>query len=281
MQGVCFIYPSAEQLYLLKVRSQLESPVGLTAALTQLDELLGLVQSITLRNRGDENLVRAGFLVNAIPQVRGIAPIIGGYLQSILAQIKYIDDHKDAVSVSPAGYFSRSVEVKKYSDLQNLQLRELRAREELAYAAFDAIFGRMAKPASVPAPALFTADYSPANEFAHKLHNLHATLPATRVSEKLIVKDDGSIAVIGSSDFITGIDLRSEFMTQACTATTAFKAKALGATKLVKDTFRSSALAGFADLVPAKASLTPAPVDLASASGDASAVSVTATVTTD
>jgi hypothetical protein len=250
--------PIAEQLYLLNVREKLASLAGLPASLTRLDELLVEVQKMAIDDR--TQVARASFLVNAIPQVRGIAPVIGDYLQSILRQITEIN--KAATRPVAGGWLTPASSVTAPDALQTLQLKELRARENLAYAVFDAIFGRMVKPASVDASVSFLIDPSPANILVSKVHALHAILPATQASEKLVVKNDGSIAATSSGDFTTGIDLHLAFMAEACTATTTFKAMALGAMDLVKETFRSTALKGFADLSIAKASLTSSVIEV-------------------
>lgn len=221
--------PIAEQVYFLNIRRYLASPVDLTASLTQhLDSLLKCVRNIACDTNTSENLARASFLVNVIPQMRGIIPIIGEYLQSILGQIQEVN--KEATKPAWGG-LSTSIQL---DALQILQIKELEARKNLAYATFDALFGAMIKPSTVPAAISFATDPSPTNILTSRVYALHGTLQPTLASQKLVVKNDGSIATIGDATFLTGIDLNSEFMVGIRTATTDFLAKMLGAQGLLK-----------------------------------------------
>ena len=247
--------PLAEQMYLLKVREHLGDPVKLGASLTQLDTLMKFVRNIASDVSTPESLARSALLRDIIPQVQGIAPIIGGYMQSILGQIAAINTDVH----SRRGYFVSGTP----TPIQTLQLSELDARKNLAYSVFDAIFGAMTKPASVPASVDFRADQSPANVLTSKVHTLHTTLPLTVSSSAIVVKNDGSIATIKEADFLTGIDLSSEYMVSIRTVTAELLGKVLGAQTLVRGTFATSSVTGFAELVEAKASLLPSPAPLA------------------
>ncbi len=221
--------PIAEQVYFLNIRRYLTSPVDLAVSLNQqLDSLLKCVRNIACDTNTADNLTRASFLVNIIPQMRGIVPIIGEYLQSILGQIQEVNK---AATKSAWGGLSTSIQP---DALQVLQIRELDVRKTLAYAAFDALFGVMIKPSTVPAATSFVTDQSPTNILASKIYTLHGTLPSTSASQKLVVKSDGSISMIDDAVFLTGIDLNSEFMINLRTATTNFLAKMLGAQALLK-----------------------------------------------
>ena len=243
--------PLAEQMYLLKVREHLGDPVKLGASLTQLDTLMKFVRNIASDVRTPESLARSALLRDIIPQVQGIAPIIGGYMQSILGQIAAINTDVH----SRRGYFVSGTP----TPIQTLQLSELDARKNLAYSVFDAIFGAMTKPASVPASVDFRADQSPANVLTSKVQTLHTTLPLTVSSSAIVVKNDGSIATIKEADFLTGIDLSSEYMVSIRTVTAELLGKVLGAQTLVRGTFSTSSVTGFGELVEAKASLLPPP----------------------
>ena len=243
--------PLAEQMYLLKVREHLGDPVKLGASLTQLDTLMQFVRNIASDVRTPESLARSALLRDIIPQVQGIASIIGGYMQSILGQIAAINTDVH----SRRGYFVSGTP----TPIQTLQLSELDARKNLAYSVFDAIFGAMTKPASVPAAVDFRADQSPANVLTSKVHTLHTTLPLTVSSSAIVVKNDGSIATIKEADFLTGIDLSSEYMVSIRTVTAELLGKVLGAQTLVRGTFSTSSVTGFGELVEAKASLLPPP----------------------
>ena len=249
--------PLAEQMYLLKVREHLGDPVKLGASLTQLDTLMKFVRNIASDVSTPESLARSALLRDIIPQVQGIAPIIGGYMQSILGQIAAINTDVH----SRRGYFVSGTP----TPIQTLQLSELDARKNLAYSVFDAIFGAMTKPASVPASVDFRADQSPANVLTSKVQTLHTTLPLTVSSSAIVVKNDGSIATIKESDFLTGIDLSSEYMVSIRTATAELLGQVLGAQTLVRGTFATSSVTGFSELVEAKASLLLPPAPLATA----------------
>ncbi len=249
--------PLAEQMYLLKVREHLGDPVKLGASLTQLDTLMKFVRNIASDVSTPESLARSALLRDIIPQVQGIAPIIGGYMQSILGQIAAINTDVH----SRRGYFVSGTP----TPIQTLQLSELDARKNLAYSVFDAIFGAMTKPASVPASVDFRADQSPANVLTSKVQTLHTTLTLTVSSSAIVVKNDGSIATIKEADFLTGIDLSSEYMVSIRTATAELLGQVLGAQTLVRGTFATSSVTGFSELVEAKASLLLPPAPLATA----------------
>lgn len=238
----------AEQVYLLKVRSKLASRDELTASLTDLETLLKFRQMIAITCPTTENLERAAFLVDVIPQVRAIAPIIGRYLQSITGDIL-----KTNATATSSGWFSTP----QLGPVQTLQLKELEARKNLAYATFDALFGIMAKPSSVPSAVAFTTDPSAVNILVSKVHALHATLPATALSEKLIVKNDGLISVTGVVDYATEVNLALPFMTDLQQLTVDFLKQIFGAQSLLKTTFATSSLLEAADLVQAKTLLSP------------------------
>jgi len=249
--------PLAEQMYLLKVREHLGDPVKLGASLTQLDTLMKFVRNIASDVSTPESLARSALLRDIIPQVQGIAPIIGGYMQSILGQIAAINTDVH----SRRGYFVSGTP----TPIQTLQLSELDARKNLAYSVFDAIFGAMTKPASVPASVDFRTDQTPANVLTSKVQTLHTTLPLTVASSAIVVKSDGSIATIKEADFLTGIDLSSEYMVSIRTATAELLGQVLGAQTLVRGTFATSSVTGFSELVEAKASLLLPPAPLATA----------------
>ena len=249
--------PTAEQLYLLDIRNKLKSPDALTSALDQFGWLLRLTRNVASDNGSDENLARAAFLVNVLPHVQGIVPVIGGYLQYILGKITEINNNPADMVVS-SGWLS-STTLKKLSSLQTLQLQELEGRKNLAYAVFDAVFGTMVKPLTVPAPISFSTDQSAHNILTKKVYDLHATLVQPDPYQKLLVAKDGSIASLGSSDFSTNIDLNTEYMQAIRSATAQFLAKSLGAMQLVGNLFQSTAsLTQHADLTQAKASFAPA-----------------------
>jgi len=236
--------PLAEQMYLLQIRSQLASREGLQTSLNALDGLLISVRTIASNDKTRENLVRASFLVDAIPHIKGIVPVIGEYLQSILGKIKMIDDAVTARS----NFWSRA----SLGALEDLQLRELRARENLAYAIFDSLFGTIIKPSTVTVPFAFNTDPSAINVLTSKVYTMHKGLPASIVSQKLTIKNDGAtpgtIATINDAAFATGIDMSSDYMTGVRTETTTFLRKMLGAKELVRITFASSALAELSEL---------------------------------
>jgi len=243
--------PLAEQMYLLKVRENLGNPQKLGASLTQLDTLMQFVRNIASDVRTPESLARSALLRDIIPQVQGIAPIIGEYMQSVLGQIAVINT--DVRSRSGLVWAAAP------TPIQTLQLSELESRKNLAYSVFDAIFGTMTKPATVPAAVDFRTDQTPANVLTSKVQMLHTTLPLTVASSAIVVKSDGSIAFSGGVDFSTGIELSSEPMVSIRTATTELLGKVLGAQTLVRGTFATSSVTGFGDLVEAKASLLPPP----------------------
>jgi len=236
--------PLAEQMYLLQIRSQLASSEGLITSLNALDALLTSVRNIASNDKVDENLARASFLVDAIPHIRGVVPIIGEYLQLILGKIKTIDD---AVNARSTMFWKAQPEA-----LENLQLQELRARQNLAYAVFDAFFGTMTRPSTVAAPVAFNIDPKPANILTSVVHTMHRNLPAITPSQRVTVKNDGAtagtIATINDAAFSTVIDMTSGYMTSVRTETIAFLKKMLGAKELVRITFASAALAELSEL---------------------------------
>lgn len=242
----------AEQIYFLNIRGQLASPAGLETSLGELDNLLKAVRNIASNDKTQENLVRASFLVDAIPHIKGIVPIIGGYLQSILGQIKQIDDAVSAKST----FWSKA----QPAALQDLQLKELHVRENLAYAVFDALFGTIVKPSTVSAPAAFNNDPSPSNILVSKTYTMHGKLPQTIASQNVVVTNTGAIARVGSTDFATGIDLGSEFMQTLRAATTDFLKKMQGAKELVKTTFASTALTEHSELPSVATAVVTLPV---------------------
>ena len=177
--------PVAEQVYLLKIRSKLALQEELTASLTDLETLLRFRQLMAITDRGDANLERAALLVDTIPQVRAIAPIIGRYLQSITGDILKIN------ATATSGWFTAP----QLGAVETLKLNELKIRKNLAYATFDALFGVMVKGATVPAAVDFRTDPGAANVLAKSVQTLHATLPATVPSQKVVVKNEGAQAV--------------------------------------------------------------------------------------
>ncbi len=243
--------PLAEQMYLLKVRENLVDPAKLGESIAQLDTLMRFVRNIASDVRTPESLARSALLRDIIPQVQGITPIIGGYMQSILGQIAAIN----ADVHSRRGYFVSGTP----TPIQTLQLSELDARKNLAYSVFDALFGTMTKSATVPAAVDFRTDPGAANVLAKSVQTLHTTLQVPVASSAIVVKSDGSIAFSGGVDFSTGIELSSEPMVSIRTATTELLGKVLGAQTLVRGTFATSSVTGFAELVEAKASLLPPP----------------------
>ena len=243
--------PLAEQVFLLKVRENLGDPAKLGESIAQLDTLMRFVRNIASDVYTPESLARSAFLRDIIPQVQGIAPIIGGYMQSILGQIAAINTDVQ----SRRGYFVSGTP----TQIQTLQLSELDARKNLAYSVFDALFGTMTKPATIPAAVDFRTDQTPANVLASKVHDLHATLPATVASQKLILKNDGLVAAIGEADYATEVNLSLQFMIDLQQLTTDFLKQTLGAQKLVRATLATSSVTGFTELELAKASLLPPP----------------------
>jgi len=246
--------PLAEQIYLLKVRENLGDPVRLGASLTQLDTLMQFVRNIASDVRTPESLARSALLRDVIPQVQAIAPIVGGYMQSILGQVTAINTEVR----SRSGMLWAGTP----TQIQTLQLSELDARKNLAYSVFDALFGTMTKPVTVPAAVDFRTDQTPANVLAKNVQTLHATLPVPVTSSSVIVKSDGSIAFSGGVDFSTGTELSSDYMMPIQTATAELLSMGLGAQTLVRGTFATSSVTGFAELELAKASLLPPPLAL-------------------
>ncbi len=245
--------PLAEQVYLLKVREHLGNPEKLEVSLsTQLDTLMKSVRNIASDVFTPESFSRAAFLVDVIPQVRGIVPIIGGYVQSISAQM---DEINKEIRTHNTMFWTATP-----SPAQALELRELEARRNLGYAIFDALFGSMVKPTTIPGAV---NDQSIANALASKVQTLHTTLSTTELSKKLIVKDDGSIVTINNDDFSTRIDPNSVPMLSMRTETTHFLKQVIGAQTLLQTTFAKSALVGFSELAQAKASLLPPPAPVA------------------
>ncbi len=246
--------PLAEQVFLLKVRENLGDPAKLGESIAQLDTLMRFIRNIASDVRTPENLARSALLRDIIPQVQGIAPIIGGYMQSILGQIAAINTDVH----SRRGYFVSGTP----TPIQTLQLSELDARKNLAYSVFDALFGTMTKPVTVPAAVDFRTDQTPANVLAKNVQTLHATLPVPVTSSSVIVKSDGSTAFSGGVDFSTGTELSSEYMMPIQTATAELLSMGLGAQTLVRGTLATSSVTGFAELELAKASLLPPPLAL-------------------
>lgn len=242
----------AEQVFLLKVRSKLTLRDELTTSLTDLETLLRACQMIAITNPTSENLERAAFLVNVIPQVRAIAPIIGRYLQSITGDIL-----KTNAAATSSGWFGSL----QFTALQTLQLKELEARKNLAYATFDALFGTMVKPSTVPSAVDFRVNPSAANVLIGQVHTAHATLPVTIPPQKLIVKNDGLISVIGDEDYATEMNLTLPFMVDIQQLTVDFLKQTYGAQTLLQSTLKTSAVIGETDLAQAKTILCPPPVE--------------------
>lgn len=246
--------PLAEQVFLLKVRENLGDPAKLEYSIAQLGTLMQFVRNIASDVRTPENLARSALLRDVIPQVQAIAPIFGGYMQSILGQITAINTEVR----SRSGMLWAGTP----TQIQTLQLSELDARKNLAYSVFDALFGTMTKPVTVPAAVDFRTDQTPANVLAKNVQTLHATLPVPVTSSSVIVKSDGSIAFSGGVDFSTGTELSSEYMMPIQTATAELLSMVLGAQTLVRGTLATSSVTGFAELELAKASLLPPPLAL-------------------
>ena len=243
--------PLAEQVFLLKVRENLGDPAKLGESIVQLDTLMRFVRNIASDVYTPESLARSAFLRDIIPQVQAIAPIVGGYMQSILGQVTAINTEVR----SRSGMLWAGTP----TQIQTLQLSELDARKNLAYSVFDALFGTMTKPATIPAAVDFRTDQTPANVLAKNVQTLHATLPVPVTSSSVIVKSDGSIAFSGGVDFSTGTELSSEYMMPIQTATAELLGMVLGAQTLVRGTLATSSVTGFAELELAKASLLPPP----------------------
>ena len=246
--------PVAEQVYLLKVRSKLASQQeDLTASLVDLETLLQSRQTMALTTRSAENLERAAFLVDAIPQIRAIAMITGGYLKSVLEQINEINASVKARSTM----FWRAYP----EPLQVLQLKELEARKNLAYAEWDGLIGFMKKPQVLASST--GADNSLSSVITSvlvtKVQASLATLSETSASPKMVVKSDGLISIIGDTDYTTEVNLTSQFMIDLQQLTVDFLKQTYGAQTLLQSTFAPSALVGFSELVEAKASLLPPP----------------------
>jgi|694.fasta_scaffold91707_3 hypothetical protein len=246
--------PVAEQVYLLKVRSKLASQQeDLTASLVDLETLLQSRQTMALTSRSAENLERAAFLVDAIPQIRAIAMITGGYLKSVLEQINEINASVKARSTM----FWRAYP----EPLQVLQLKELEARKNLAYAEWDGLIGFMKKPQVLASST--GADNSLSSVITSvlvtKVQASLATLSETSASPKMVVKSDGLISIIGDTDYTTEVNLTSQFMIDLQQLTVDFLKQTYGAQTLLQSTFAPSALVGFSELVEAKASLLPPP----------------------
>jgi len=246
--------PLAEQVFLLKVRENLGDPAKLGESIAQLDTLMRFIRNIASDVRTPENLARSALLRDVIPQVQAIAPIVGGYMQSILGQVTAINTEVR----SRSGMLWAGTP----TQIQTLQLSELDARKNLAYSVFDALFGTMTKPVTVPAAVDFRTDQTPANVLAKNVQTLHATLPVPVTSSSVIVKSDGSIAFSGGVDFSTGTELSSEYMMPIQTATAELLSMVLGAQTLVGGTLATSSVTGFAELELAKASLLPPPLAL-------------------
>ncbi len=240
----------AEQVYFLKVRSKLTSRDQLTTSLTELETLLKFRQMMAITSPTAENLENAAFLVDVIPQVRAIAPIIGSYLQSITGDILKIN-----ATATSSGWFAAP----QLGAVQTLQLKELEIRKNLSYAIFDALFGAMVKTTTVPAAIPFATDPSAANVLASKVQTLHATLPATIPSQKLIVKDNGLISVAGDADYATEVNLTLQFMIDLQQLTVDFLKQTLGAQTLLNTTLNTSAMIQATELVQAKTILCPPP----------------------
>lgn len=246
--------PVAEQVYLLKIRSKLASQQeDLTASLVDLETLLQSRQTMALTSRSAENLERAAFLVDAIPQIRAIAMITGGYLKSVLEQINEINASVKARSTM----FWRAYP----EPLQVLQLKELEARKNLAYAEWDGLIGFMKKPQVLASST--GADNSLSSVITSvlvtKVQASLATLSETSASPKMVVKSDGLISIIGDTDYTTEVNLTSQFMIDLQQLTVDFLKQTYGAQTLLQSTFAPSALVGFSELVEAKASLLPPP----------------------
>ena len=250
--------PVAEQLYLLKIRSKLASQEDLTASLTDLETLLRFRQLMAITDRSDANIERAAFLVDTIPQIRAIAPTIGRYLQSITGDILKIN------ATATSGWFTAP----QLGAVETLKLKELEIRKNLAYATFDALFGTMTKPATIPAAVDFRTDPGAANVLAKTVQTLHATLPATVPSQKVVVKNDGLVAVTGDAGYATEVNLSLQFMIDLQQLTVDFLTQTYGAQTLLQTTLKTSAVIGETELVQAMTMLCPPPAPLAAVQVD-------------
>jgi hypothetical protein len=166
--------------------------------------------------------------VQAIPQIRGIVPIIGTYLQGIIAQMNEIDE---SAATTILGVFNRI----SHTPLQTLQYQELTIRKELAYGVFDALFGKITKPLSVPQYVVSKIDPRPSNRLRKAVCLLHASLQAPENSASLVVGSDGTVLMRNSANFSTGIDPTIVRSLRGNTAD--FLAQALGALQATHSTF--------------------------------------------
>lgn len=218
--AVSALTPS-EQIYALNVRSNLGG-AGFDAALARLDEILMLTQQAAISEKTKGSYERSANLVNLIGTIRGISPVIRGYLGSVDVQLTAIKPSEKKVSV---GYLWNGEEL-VYSADQQLQRAALQTRQALALAVFDAFLGTIVKPAAVPLPADFRVDPTPANRLASAVHAIHATLPAIVPSRAFTVNSNGTV----------GDETENAATTVICEETTAFLKQVWAAAILTSNT---------------------------------------------
>ena len=178
----------SEQIYALNVRSNL-SGAGLDAALARLDEILKLTKQIAISDETTGSYEGSANLVRLVGVIRGISPVISGYLRSVNVQLAAIVPSTEKVLT---GYLWNS-SVREFSEEQQLQRAALQARQELALAVFDALLGTILRPAAVPIAVDFRIDQSPDNRLASAVHTIHATLPVVVASKAFTVNSNGTV----------------------------------------------------------------------------------------
>ncbi len=203
---------SSEQIYVLNVRSNLAN-AGLDAALIRLDEILTLTQQAAIAEKTEGSYERSANLVNLIGTIRGISPVVSGYLRSVDVQLTAIvpTEEKFVPGALLGSFWGSSV--REFSAEQQQQRTALQARQELALAVFDAFLGTIVRPVAVPAAVDFRADPTPANRLTSAVFAVHATLPAAVVASKAFtVNGNGTV----------GDEAENAATTVICAETTAF-----------------------------------------------------------
>lgn len=177
--------PTWAQVYLLNVRRTLGSD-DLAASLTKLDEVLQIAQQKAIFEKTDDSFQQAAALVSLTGTLRGVAPVISGYLRSLSTQITAIVPSKEK---TVPGYVFGSYwtsSAKEDTETQSRQRAALLSRAQLAVSAFDAFTGIMVKPVAVPPTIIGIA-----SNLDRAVGVLHATLPVTVPSGVFTISSSG------------------------------------------------------------------------------------------
>lgn len=233
--------PIAERMYLLHVRSNLHNSSTFASALKKLDELTKLVQTEVVETRTSEATARAIFLVEAVPFIRTVTMEIHNYLQFILAEKTKLQP--SALSRVAAWVSTPAPK----SPIEIAQQAEVDAREKLAYAAFDSIFGAATMPDNVDAAASLDRDDSAKNRLQKRVQALFGALTPPFKTTDVIVDSRGEIITLGTKAMV-GIRVNkelndaSEFIVALRTATAKLLETMNAATQysLIEQLFKSA-----------------------------------------